>query len=153
MPRCDDCLRIVTDGSVKNRGIAATLYTLRDQKLHLARFFNAKLRRHQVVRLPCEIEALCIGAAIKHFPPYIVQSSHTTQVLTDSKPCVQAYVKLQRREFLSSSGVISFLSLVSRYHVTVRHIAGVSNLPSEYASRNPSNCSDQSCQHCKFIIG
>ena len=25
MPRCDDCLWIVTDGSVKNRGIAATL--------------------------------------------------------------------------------------------------------------------------------
>ena len=38
--------------------------------------------------LPCEIEVLCIGAAIKHFSPYIVQSSHTTQVLTDSKPCV-----------------------------------------------------------------
>ena len=106
-----------------------------------------------MVWLPCEIEALCLGAAIKHCPPYIVQSSHTTQVLTDSKPCVQAYVKLQRGEFsASNSRVTSFLSLVSRCHVTVCHIAGVSNLPSDYASRNPPNCSDQSCQLCLFIM-
>ena len=102
--------------------------------------------------LPCEIEALCIGASIKYFSPYIVQSSHPTQVLADSKPCVQTYVKLQRGEFSASFRVTSFLSLVSRYHLTVHHIAGVSNLPSDYASRNPSNCSDQSCQLCKFIM-
>ena len=38
---------------------------------------------YQVTRLPCEIEALCIAAAIKHISPYIIQSEHTTCLLTD----------------------------------------------------------------------
>ena len=103
LPRSDDALWIVTDGSVKNRGIAATLYIQRDGNLLLAGFFNAKLRKHQVTWLPCEIEALGISAAIKHFAPYIIQSNHTTQLLTDSRPCVQAYDKLMRGEFSASS--------------------------------------------------
>ena len=90
------CLWIVTDGSVKNRGIAATLYVLRNESLLLAGFFSVKLRKHQVSWLPCELEALAIGAAIRHFAPYIIQSPHTAEVLTDSRPCVQAYEKLKR---------------------------------------------------------
>ena len=73
---------------VKNKGIAATLYAHRDGILRLAGFFNAKLHKHQVTWLPSEVEALCIGAAIRHFAPFIVQSHHSAQVLTDSRPCV-----------------------------------------------------------------
>ena len=152
IPQPQDALWIVTDGSVKNRGIAATLYVHRSGQLLLAGFFSAKLRRHQVTWLPCEIEALGIGAAIKHFAPYIIQSPHTTEVLTDSRPCVQAYEKLKRGEFSASSRVTTFLSTVSRYSVQLRHIAGVENLPSDYASRNPKECLDLSCQICKFIV-
>ena len=137
---------------MKNRGIAATLYIHRNAKLLLAGFFSAKLRKHQVSWLPCEIEALSIDATIRHFAPYIIQSPHQTQVLTDSKPCVQAYEKLKRGEFSASSRVTTFLSTVSRYSVHVRHIAGVENLPSDFASRNPNECLDSSCQICKFIV-
>ena len=45
----------------------------------------------------------------------------------------------------------TFLSTVSRYQVQVRHIAGIENLPSDFASRNPQQCLDSSCQICKFI--
>ena len=151
VPRPDDCLWIVTDGSVKQCGIAATMYALRNDQLVLSGFFNAKLRKHQVNWLPCEIEALCIGSAVKHFSPYITQAKQTTQVLTDSRPCVQAYDKLQRGEFSASSRVTTFLSTVSRYFVQVRHISGAANLPSDFASRNPIACSDSSCQICRFI--
>ena len=151
IPQPQDALWIVTDGSVKNRGIAATLYAHRNGSLLLAGFFSAKLRKHQVTWLPCEIEALAIGAAIRHFAPYIIQSPHTTEVLTDNRPCVQAYEKLKRGEFSASSRVTTFLSTVSRYSVHIRHIAGVENLPSDYASRNPKECLDSSCQICKFI--
>ena len=102
---------------MKNRGIAATLYIHRDGKLLLDGFFNAKLRKHQVTWLPCEIEALGISVAIKHFAPYIIQSAYTNQILTDSRPCVQAYDKLKRGEFSSSSRVAAFLSNVSRFLV------------------------------------
>ena len=125
---------IVTDGSVKNRGIAALLYVHRHGSLLLAGFFSAKLRKHQVTWLPCEIEALATGAAIRHFAPFIIQSPHTTEVLTDSRPCVQAYEKLKRGEFSASSRATTFLSTVSRYSAHIRHIAGVENLPSDYAS-------------------
>ncbi|KXJ12546.1 hypothetical protein AC249_AIPGENE20250 [Exaiptasia diaphana] len=64
-------------GSVKKHGIGATLYTIRGRQLHLAGFFSSKLRKHQVTWLPCEIEALGIAAAVKHFSPLIIHS--TTQ--------------------------------------------------------------------------
>ena len=78
LPRPSDTLWIVTDGSVTKRGLGATLYITRNNHLHLAGFFSAKLRKHQVTWLPCEIEALCIAAAVKHFSPYIIQSKHHT---------------------------------------------------------------------------
>ena len=153
IPQPQATLWIVTDGSVKNRGISATLYVHRNGSLLLAGFFSAKLRKHQVTWLPCEIEALAICAAIRHFAPYIIQSPHTTEVLTDSRPCVQAYEKFKRGEFSASSRVTTFLSTVSRYSVHIRHIAGVENLPFDFASRNPKECLDSSCQICKFIVG
>ena len=79
IPQPQDALWIVTGGSVKNRGVAATLYKHRNGKLLLAGFFSAKLRKHQVTWLPCEIEALGIGAAIRHFAPYNIQSPHTRE--------------------------------------------------------------------------
>ena len=151
LPRPSDTIWIVTDGSVKSCGIGATMYSLRNDKLLLSGFFNAKLRKHQVTWLPCEVEALCIGAAVKHFSPHIIQSAKQCQVLTDSRPCVQAYNKLQRGEFSSSSRVTTFLSTLSRYKVQVQHISGAANLPSDFASRNPQKCDNQSCQVCKFI--
>ena len=43
LPRPDDTPWIVTDGAIKSQGIGATLYVLRNNKLALAGFFNAKL--------------------------------------------------------------------------------------------------------------
>ena len=152
LPRHSDQLWIITDGSVSKRGIGATLYISRDNKLHLAGFFSAKLRKHQVTWLPCEIEALAIASSVKHFSPYIIQSKSKACVLTDSKPCVQAIDKLARGEFSSSPRVTSFLSTVSRYQVSVRHLDGSVNLPSDFASRTAPECNEPRCQIFSFII-
>ena len=151
LPQTSDQLWIVTDGSVKNRGLGATLYLSQGKNTKLAGFFSAKLRKNQINWLPCEIEALAIATAIKHFSPYIIQSKHTTCVLTDSKPCVQAFERLCRGEFSASPRVSTFLSVASRYHVSIRHVAGASILPSVYASRNAPECDNPSCQICTFI--
>ena len=151
LPRPTDTLWIVTDGSVKKHGLGATLYVLRESRLYLAGFFSAKLRKHQVSWLPCEIEALSIAAAVKHFSPYIIQAEHTSYVLTDSKPCVQAIDKLARGEFSASPRVTSFLSTVSRFQVAIQHLAGSANLPSDFASRNAPDCESPTCQICAFI--
>ncbi|PFX16773.1 hypothetical protein AWC38_SpisGene18921 [Stylophora pistillata] len=132
LPRPTDTLWIVTDGSVKQRGLDATLYITRDNGLHLAGFFSAKLRKHQIQWLPCKVEALSIAAAVKHFSSYITQSRNRAHALTDSKPCVQAVEKLCRGEFSASPRVTSFLTTVSRFQVTLQHLAGSANLPPDF---------------------
>ena len=148
LPRPRDTLWIVTDGSVTRRGLGATLYVSCVNQLHLAGFFSAKLRKHQVTWLPCEVEALSIAASVKHFSPFIIQSQHPT---TDSKPCVQAIDKLCRGEFSASPRVTSFLATVSRYQVHLQHLAGRANLPSDFTSRNAPDCSEPNCQICNFV--
>ena len=151
LPRPSDQLWIVTDGSVKQRGIGATLYVTRKGHTHLAGFFSAKLRKNQVNWLPCEVEALGIAAATKHFAPFITQATLPTTILTDSKPCVQAYQKLARGEFSASPRVTTFLSTISQYRVSVLHLAGSNNIPSDFASRNAPDCDEPRCQVCSFI--
>ena len=89
LPRPEDQLWTVTDGAVRDPGIGATLYVTRSDKLHVSGFFSAKLRSSQATWLPWEVEALFIATAMKHFSPYLIQSSKKACILTDSKPCVQ----------------------------------------------------------------
>ena len=151
LPRPDDGIWIVTDGAVRAGGVGATYYILRKEKLHLAGFFSVRLKRHQIDWLPCEVEALAIAAAVQHFTPYILQSTEPAHVLTDSRPCVLAYQKLLRGEFSHSARVSSFLSTISRFQLSVDHLAGSVNLPSDFSSRNPVSCPESSCQVCQFV--
>ena len=152
LPRKNDQLWIVTDASIKEQGLGATLYVMREGKLHLAGFYSAKPKQHQSVWLPCELEALAIAGAVRHFSPYIIQSSKQACVLTDSKPCVQAMEKLARGEFSTSPRISTFLSVASRYQVSLQHLAGTANIPSDFASRNAPPCPDpHNCQICSFI--
>ena len=150
LPIPSDQLWIVTDGALRKPGIGATLYVTRNDKLRLAGFFSTKLRGSQLTWLPCEVEALEIAVATKHFSPYLIQSLHMACILTDSKPCVQAYEKLCRGEFSASPRASTFLSTVSRYQAYVRHVPGSAILPSDFASRNAAPCGDEACQVCTF---
>ena len=127
------------------------MYVNRDGKLLLACFLSAKLRKHQVSWLPCEIEALSIAASIKHFSPFIIQSQSKTYVFTDSKPCVEGFQKLCRGEFSASPRVTTFLSVVSRYQVNISHLYGRVNTLSDFASRNAPICTEANCHVCNFI--
>jgi hypothetical protein len=151
IPRPDDKLIITNDGAVKAGGVGSVLYVMRDNNMLLGGFFSAKLKPHQRKWLPCEVEALAISAAVNHWSPYILETKHPVQVLTDSRPCVQAVAKLGRGEFSHSARVSTFLSTLSRFQVSMQYIPGCSNLPADYQSRNPAECSEKSCQVCKFI--
>lgn len=76
----------MADGSDVECGIESIMYVSWEGKISLSVFFSAKLRKYQVTWLPCEIEALCVAVAVKHFSPYIIQLYHPTTVLTDSQP-------------------------------------------------------------------
>ena len=142
LPHPSDTLCLVTDASVKEGGLLATLYVLRDNKLHLAGFFNARLRKHQVTWLPCEVVALAIATVVNHFVPYIFQANQRTHVLTDSRPYVLVYQKLCCGEFSNSACVTAFLSTISSFQLTIDHLVGAANLPSDFSSPNPLSCPD-----------
>ena len=142
LPKLSDQLWIVMDEVVRQPGLGAPLYITREGKLRLAGFFSAKLHGSQTTWLPCEVEALFMAATTKHFSPYIIQSENAC-VLTDSKPCLG--------KFSASPRVSTFLSIVSRYQVSVRHVAGTAIHPSDFASRNAPPCEEEGCQVCSFI--
>lgn len=150
-PRPSDLLIITHDGAVVNGGIGSVLYILRNGAMKLGGYYSAKLKRHQIRWLPCEVEALAISSAINHWGPYILESAHQTQILSDSRPCIQAFEKLSRGEFSSSSRVTTFLSTLSRYNVGLQHLSGSANIPADFLSRNPMECREKSCQVCSFI--
>ena len=123
----------------------------RNDSIRLGSYFSAKLKTHQALWYPCEIEALSIAVSVSHFSPYIRESLNRTQILTDSRPCVQAWGKMRRGQFSTSARVATFMSTLSEYNVEVQHISGSLNLPSDFLSRNPPSCESRSCQICKFI--
>lgn len=151
LPRKEDQLLITVDASPLNHGLAGTLFVVRNGKKIPAEFFSFKLKSHQVGWLPCEMEALGITASVSHFSPYIKESVHTTQVLTDSRPCVQAWGKLKNGLFSASARVSTFLSTLSAHNVSLCHIKGTLNRISDYGSRNPLVCENGDCQICNFI--
>ena len=151
LPRPSDVLWFVTDGAVKNWGIGAKLYVVRAWKPRLAGFSSAKLRKEQVTWLPCEIEALSIGTAMKHFSPYSIKSEYKTCILTDNSTCVQAYEKLSRGELSSSPRVSTFRTTVSRYQASIQHLVEIANIPSDFVSRNAIEGNNSNCQICTFI--
>ena len=152
VPRPDDHLSIITDASVRPGAVSATLYVIRDNKRLLGGFYNSKLPNFQKKWLPCELEGLAISLALNHFSAYILNSNHRPQVLTDSKPCVDAANKLKKGQFSMSARLSTFMSTTSRYNADVKHIPGSANLVSDFASRNPVTCpSPSTCSMCKFV--
>ena len=150
IPKPSDQLIITCDGAVRNRGIGSVLYVIRDGDMSLAGYYSMKLSENQSRWLSCEQEALAIANSIEHWKLPIRESEHTTQILTDSMPCVQAAAKLNRGEYSNSSRIATFLSVLSSYRVTLQHVSGASNLPADYLSRNPAPCCEDECTICQF---
>jgi len=151
IPCPSDQLVVTTDGCTQPGGIGAVLFVMRGKLSHVGGYFSARLRSHQKKWLPCEVEALAITSALSHWAPYLLNAKKQTQVLTDSRPCVQAFTKLQKGQFSASARISSFLSTLSQYNLTVQHIPGTMNLPADFNSRHPVECMTNSCQICAFV--
>ena len=153
IPAPEDKLWLVTDACSSNPGIAATLLASlpESNSPQLASFFSAKLREGHTKWLPCELECLAVATAINHFRPLILNSEHTTSVLTDSKPVVQAFNKFLQGHYSTSARMQSFLLAATQNNVKISHIKGINNIVSDFGSRNSVNCNNSNCSVCKFI--
>ena len=151
MPRPSDQLVLTVDASPVNNGISGTLFVVRNDKRSVAKFFSVKLKDHQIGWLPCELEALAIGSSIHFFAPYIRESHHYTQVLTDSRACSLAFQRLSQGKFSASSRVSTFLTALATHRVSVTHLKGAQNMTSDFSSRHPIHCAEDNCQICNFV--
>ncbi len=147
----EDELFLVSDASNSPAAVGSTLYIKRNKRFHLGGFFSSKVGKHQLLWLPCELEALGIKLSIANFSHEIRESKHCTKFLTDSKPCVQAFELLSKGSFSMSPRVSSFLMNLNSINVAINHVSG-ENIPlTDFASRNPIECNDKTCQVCEFV--
>ena len=151
LPKPDDQLILVSDASNSPAAVGSTLYIKRKDKYHIGGFFSAKVAKHQLLWLPCEVEALGITLSINNFSHQIRESKQCTKFLTDSKPCVQAFELLSNGAFSLSPRVSSFLMNLNNINVAINHISGEDIPLTDFVSRNPIECSDNSCQVCQFV--
>ena len=151
LPHPSDQLVLISDGSNSPAAVGSTLFVKRGENLRVAGYFGSKLRKYQLLWLPCEIEALGINLAIDAFSDVIRESLHTTKVLTDSKPCVQAFEKLRRGGFSLSPRISSFLMNLNAQNIAIEHVKGSSIVLTDFVSRNPVHCVDNTCQVCQFV--
>ena len=138
-----DQLIITTDAS--RQAIGATMFIQRGKTKLISRFFSAKLSKTQINWTPCEIEALAIKCALKHFSPFIQESKWETKIFTDSKPCLEAVNKLKRGEFSLSSRLSTFLMTFNEMNVSLYHISGKDINISDFISGNPFECANANC--------
>ena len=151
IPSSNDQLVISFDGCRTLPATGATLYIQRSSKILVGGFFSTKLSKAQLKWLPCEIEALSIKLGLNSFEHFVRESKHTTRGLTDSKPCIQAFNKLGRGEFSLSPRISSFLMTLNSLNITLHHLSGSDNILSDFGSRNPIDCVNESCQVCRFV--
>ena len=128
------------------------MFVLRSERKLVAGFFSVKLKLHQLDWEPCEHEALAITAGMSHFAPYVRESLRPLQVLTDNKPCVQAFTKLRKGQFSASARISTFLSCLSVHNVILYHLKGENNLSGDFGPCHPQECSDGFCQMCKLSM-
>ena len=151
IPSSNDQLVISFDGCRTLPATGATLYIQRSSKMLVGGFFSTKLSKAQLKWLPCEIEALSIKLGLNSFEHFVRESKHTTRGLTDSKPCIQAFNKLGTGEFSLSPRISSFLMTLNSLNITLHHLSGSDNILSDFGSRNPIDCVNESCQVCRFV--
>ena len=147
MPKPGEQLYMTADASQK--GLGATLHRHSDKAViqHFSKQLSADKKRW----LPCELEALAVGAGLKHFLHFFRESDHRPVIYTDSVPVVLAYKRMQRGDFSSSPRVSTFLHEVLNQGAEVRYLKGPHNLPADHASRNPTGCHDPRCQVCLWV--
>jgi hypothetical protein len=153
LPRPDEQLILMPDATVREPALGFILNVQRNGKMFPVIYYSYKITDTQKNWFPCEREALAVAIAVKKCSSYIVESSHPTLILTDSKPVVEAAKLISKGKFSASSRMTTFLMSINRYKLDIQHVSGKfgNNIAADYLSRNPSQCSNNQCQVCKFI--
>ena len=155
-PSPKDKICTFSDYSQANHAIGGRLEftrTLEDgtvKKFH-GGFFSAKVTDCQTRWNPCESEALACKLVLEHFKHVIRENENVVTHYCDNAPTVQAFNRAKQGKFSVSSRIASFLLSVSSMNVDIVHKSGKSIPATDFFSRNPIQCQNESCQICKYI--
>ena len=89
---------MTTDAATK--GLGAALHRSKDKLV--VKHFSKQLSTDKKLWLPCELEALAVGAGLAAFMPFFKESGCRPIIYTDSSPVVMAYNKMTRGQFSTS---------------------------------------------------
>ena len=154
-PRPDDKLHTYSDYSQETRAVGGKMIierkTENGTKFFLAGHYSVILDKFKQKWLPCEGEAAGIKLTLNNFRSWILDNNGVTTHHTDNQPSVQAWKRLKRGAYSSSSRIASFLSELSQMSVELEYTPGREMKTSDFASRNPPVCSSPTtCQVCRF---
>ena len=154
-PRPDDKLHTYSDYSEENRAVGGRMVIERKTdtgtQFLLAGHYSVILDKFKARWLPCEGEAAGIKAVLTYFKPWIIDNNGVVTHHTDNQPSVQAWKRLKRGAYSTSSRISSFLSELSQLSVELEYTPGKNMKTSDFASRNPPKCEKpETCQICRF---
>ena len=98
MPPPGEQLYMTTDAATT--GLGATLH--RSKNKEIVRNFSKQLSEDKKLWLPCELEALAVGAGLQSFMPHFRESGCKPIIYSDSTPVVMAYNKMLKGQFSAS---------------------------------------------------
>ena len=155
VPRPDDKLHTYSDYSADGRAVGGKMIIERKTEsgteFLLAGHYSVVLDKFKAKWLPCEGEAAGIKLTLTHFKPWIIDNQGVTTHHTDNQPSVQAWKRLKKGAYSTSSRISSFLSELSQLSVELEYTPGREMKTSDFASRNAPPCSSpENCQICKF---
>ena len=102
--------------------------------------------------LPCELEALAVGAGLQSFKPHFRESGCKPIIYSDSTPVVMAYNKMLKGQFSASPRVATFLHEVLNSGAIIKYLSGKSNAAADFNSRNAAPCKNpDKCQICSWV--
>ena len=103
----------------------------------------------------CEVEAFMLNKGIEKMEHFLKICNRPGICLIDSKPVVQAKLKLDQGKFSSSARVQNLLTNISAKRMVIQHISAKLPTPLlqmiDFYSRNPVNCDVNNCRICREV--
>ena len=154
LPSPNEQLYLMPDTSKINLCTGWVLYTKREgDKLLPVQYASAKLSKYMATWCPCEMEGVGVVLAIDQVRHWINESHHTTIVLPDNKPVVDAANLLKTGKYSKNARLQSLLTCVNRSNASFKHNsakAGLHIVP-DAASRLKTSCGSRDCQVERFL--
>ena len=126
-------------------GLGTTLFVNLSGKRHIAQFFQLQIEGTSTQLLSMWTGGSCNSqTGAEHFVAYICESIHPLKVLSESKPCVQAYNRLHHGHFSASARVSTFLLTLSSYNVMLLFNTSLGKKMLQVTLCNPQSCCQDS---------